>query len=173
LDPDAWVVDLNTGGGEFVQVAIRRGARRILGFERRRGLLESAQRRLSPYRLRGWVRLHEPRSTAAPDSRNRGRLALDEILLGLRNPARQWPVQLLKADAGDGNWTALAAAQRLDLVERVCGEFQLHPDERESGGEVHELARSLARFGFMVRWEVSPQANRDGLHLGLYCAERT
>jgi hypothetical protein len=84
-------------------------------------------------------------------------VGLDMMVLALAAESASGRVALLKIDCEGSEWGAFAGATRLDLVDRIAGEWHNYVDPatgRSWGPD--DLAGLLAPFGFRVEYEPQP-----------------
>jgi FkbM family methyltransferase len=204
FEPDQTIVDIGLHIGGFSYLALSRGARRVYGYEAEPGNVLCARQNLAEFGERATV-IHKAvwRSdipagrlplTLSDDAPNTGgnsvlwestgptveAIALDDALLQATEAGRR-RVNLLKIDCEGSEFPILLTARRLDLVDRIAGEFheigcdrnpQVIPEHARVPGvaayTVEVLVVALERAGFRVRWR-----RHDDSFLGLFFAERT
>jgi FkbM family methyltransferase len=200
---DETVVDIGVHIGGFSYLALSRGARRVLGFEAEAGNAACARRNLAEFGPRAEVRhravwrsdrpatrLHVTLSDDAPNTGGTSvvwessgpgvaTVGLDEVLLEATDGGKG-RVALLKIDCEGSEFPILLTARRLDLIDRIAGEFheygcprnpQVIPEHARIDGvrefTVETLVAALERAGFRVTWH-----RHDESPLGLFFAER-
>ena len=204
FEKDATIVDIGLHIGGFAHLALSRGARRLYGFEAEAGNFSSARHNLAKFGDRAilankavWrsdrpvdhLNLSysaDPPNTGANsviwDSANGPAVeavSLDDVLLQASDGGRR-RVTLLKIDCEGSEFPILLTAQRLDMVDRIAGEFHEYgcPRNPKPIGEnakvlgveaftVETLVAALERAGFAVNWH-----RHDDSFLGLFFAER-
>jgi FkbM family methyltransferase len=203
FEPDQIVVDIGLHIGGFSFLALSRGARRVVGFEAEPGNAACARQNLARFGDRAEVipkavwrsdrpagRLNLTLSDDAPNTGGNSVLwespgpgveavALDDALLQITDGGRR-RVNLLKIDCEGSEFPILLTARRLDLVDRIAGEFheignarnpRVIPEHARVDGvpafTVEALAAALERAGFTVRWR-----RHEDSFLGLFFAER-
>jgi FkbM family methyltransferase len=201
--PDQTIVDIGLHIGGFSYLALSRGARRVFGFEAEPANAACARANLAEFGDRAVVinkavwrsdrpagRLNVTYSDDAPNTGGSSVLwesdgpgveaiALDDALLEATGGGRR-RVDLLKIDCEGSEFPILLTARRLDLVDRIAGEFheigtprnpQAIPEHARVPGvpafTVEALAAALERAGFRVAWR-----RHDDSFLGLFFAER-
>lgn len=200
---DETVVDVGVHIGGFSYLALSRGAGRVIGFEAEPGNVACARRNLAEFGDRAVVhhravwrsdrpagRLHVTLSDDPPNTGGNSvvwessgpgvdTIGLDDVLLEATDGGRR-RVALLKIDCEGSEFPILLTARRLDLIDRIAGEFheygcprnpQAIPDGARVEGvpqfTVEALLDCLRRAGFDVTWH-----RHEDSFLGLFFADR-
>lgn len=201
LAADALVIDIGVHVGCFSRLALDRGAGTVVGFEPEPSNYARARENLAPFGDRVQIHNHAVwRSDrggqrlpffASVDRANSGggtliwetdgplvdAVPLDDILDRVTEGGRR-RVALLKIDCEGAEFPILLTASRLDLIDRIVGEYHelratLPAHVRVPGYEefsLEGLTSHLERAGFHVSAE--RQATATFGDLGLFFAER-
>jgi FkbM family methyltransferase len=197
----AVVIDIGVHIGTFSHLVLTRGAAEVHGFEPEASNFMFARRNLAPFGdrvhlLRGAVwrsdaeagSLHFWRST---DAANAGggtliwetdgplvdSVPFDDVVerVSLNGERR---IDLVKIDCEGAEFPILLTSRRLDIIDRIVGEYhelrgELPPHVRVPGHDqftIDRLAAGLEQNGFAVTLE--PQAAGSFGELGLFFADR-
>ena len=203
LNGDETIVDIGVHIGGFSYLALSRGARRVIGYEAEPGNAACARHNLAEFGDRAVVhhravwrsdrpatRLHLTYSDDTPNTGGHSvvwessgpgveTIGLDEVLQDATDGGRG-RVALLKIDCEGSEFPILLTARRLDLVDRIAGEFheygcarnrQAIPEHARIEGvpefTFEALVSALERAGFRVTGRRHPEP-----FLGLFFAER-
>jgi FkbM family methyltransferase len=203
FDPQDIIVDVGVHIGGFSYSALSRGARRVHGFEAEPSNCESARHNLREFGDRATIhnkavwRSDRPAGALhlcySSDQANTGggsvfwdskgvdipSVPFDEVLLEITDGGKR-RISLLKIDCEGSEFPILLTAKRLDLIDRIAGEFhemgcarnpEVIPDHARIPGvpqfTLEALDAHLRRFGFEVTWERHGDSS-----LGLFFATR-
>ena len=203
FEPEDIIVDVGVHIGGFSHSALSRGARRVHGFEAEPSNCEVARKNLAAFGDRVTIhnkavwRSDRPASTLhfcySSDNANTGgggvfwdspgvevpAVPFDQVIMEVTNGGAR-RISLLKIDCEGAEFPILLTATRLDLIDRIVGEFHemgcarnpesIPPHAHVSGVPeftLEALDAHLRRFGFTIHWERNGDSN-----LGLFFAGR-
>jgi FkbM family methyltransferase len=204
FEPGDIIVDVGVHIGGFCYSALSRGARRVHGFEAEPSNCATARQNVAAFGSRVTIhnkavwRSDRPAGTLrvsySMDRANTGghsvfwdmpgvdipSVPFDDVLLELTDGGKK-RIALLKIDCEGSEFPILLTATRLDLVDRIVGEFHemgcarnasAIPEHARVDGvpefTLEALDAHLRRFGFDVDWERNGDSN-----LGLFFATKT